>query len=1072
MSSISQRHAGREYWRSLDDLTDNPQFREFLHREFPAGAAEMLEDGQGRRHFLKIMGASFVLAGLGLTGCRRWPEEKIVPYANRPEGYIPGSTTQYATCLELGGVATGLLATSYDGRPIKVEGNPDHPDSRGAASALIQASILDLYDPDRSRTVTRSGEVSDWGAFDTWATTHFNDLKSKNGEGLCVLSEATASPSTIRMKQRLAQLYPKSQWHEYESISDDNERVGSDAAFGTPYRSHYKFDQANIIVSLDCDFLSAHPSALRYTRDFASTRLADKPNGSMSRLYMFESALSLTGANADHRVALKRKDVVVIAARLARQLLKNQPEGIEQLTEESISTNLPENELQTLLDQIVSDVNSQEHGAVFVAGSAQPAEVHMLAHVLNQATGAVGHTVDYTELSQQETHTDSLQSLVDAMSGSQVETLLIIGGNPVYDAPADFGFTAALSKVSNTIRLGTYEDETSVLCNWHLPRSHYLEAWSDGRGYDGTISIAQPLIEPLFDTRSAIEILAVLCGEEVRTGQEIVRSTFNKSLGVAASESKWRQTLHDGLLAGSEWPIQRPEMNRSEIAQRLQGMIDHRSSTPQGSMEITFVPSSAVYDGRFANNGWLQELPDPLTKLTWDNALQISVAKAGDLALDNGDVVRITIGSSSIEAPVIIVPGQYDESATISLGYGRKFDGRICTGAGTDISPLRTVDAMWFAGGMTLQKTGSNYPLGTTQDHHAIDVEHVAGKDIQKRLPRLFREANLDEYQHHPDFAKHGTHTPHLLSLWEENNLNNSKHRWAMSIDLSACTGCGACVTACQAENNFPIVGKDQVIQGREMHWMRIDRYFKFDQTDDHYDANKLKSVALQPVTCHHCENAPCEQVCPVAATIHDEDGLNVMVYNRCVGTRYCSNNCPYKVRRFNFFDFHRREPHREQPGSLMHVDTDYYTKPQAEAHELHQMQFNPEVTVRMRGVMEKCTLCTQRITETKIRVKNEWVQSDPDQRSDVPVIHDGEIKTACQQTCPAQAIVFGDLNDPESRISQLHRHQRSYAMLEELNVKPRLLYMANLRNQAPNAQAPTEHQSTEHPSTNGGSDH
>ncbi|UCD74323.1 MAG: TAT-variant-translocated molybdopterin oxidoreductase [Phycisphaerales bacterium] len=1050
MSSLMSRsQTGSAYWRSLDELADTPQFREFLHREFPAGASELLDgSGEGRRNFLKVMGASFLLAGLGLTGCRRWPQEKIVPYAKRPEGRTPGVTVRYATCMELGGIATGLLATSYDGRPIKVDGNPQHPGSRGAAGPLAQAGILDLYDPDRSATVRRSGEAVDWAAFETWAEAHFGELRSAGGGGLAVLCEATASPSPLRLKRRAAELFPQMRWHEYEPVSDDNELAGSVMAFGRPYRTHYSFNRARIIVSLDADFLGTHPAAVTYTRDFAATRRADDADRSMSRLYAFESALTLTGANADHRVALRRGDVAVIAARLAERILAETPQEVQTLAGKAIRTSLSDAELQALLDQLMHDLEGHRGEAAIVAGPAQPPEVHLLAHLMNAALGAVGRTVTYTAQDEREPHVESLRSLVDDMNGGRVSTLLIIGGNPVYDAPGDLDFTAALAKVEQTIRLGLYEDETSAACAWHLPRAHYLEVWGDGRGHDGTISIAQPLIEPLMGGRSAIEVLSLVCGEDVRRGEDIVRATFDGITGLAASESEWRNTLHAGVLAGSASPRQQPSIDF--VSGHLQALADRHSAASNGSLEIAFNPCNSVYDGRFANNGWLQEMPDPLTRLTWDNALLMGVGKAKDLGLNDGDVVRVTAGGASIEAPIMVVPGQFDESITIALGYGRRFEGRICTGAGVDANPLRRSDAMWHAGGVTVEKTGRTVPMATTQDHHAIDVEGTGGADIQKRLPMLFREASLDHYREHPEFAKHGAHVVHRLSMWEENNLAGADHRWAMAIDLSACTGCNGCVMACQAENNIPIVGKDQVTRGREMQWIRVDRYYNFGKTEGEYDAGKLEGVALQPVTCHHCENAPCEQVCPVAATVHDKDGLNVMVYNRCVGTRYCSNNCPYKVRRFNYFDFHRRDPHRDPPGELLQVQPDYYTRGQAKADELHQMQFNPEVTVRMRGVMEKCTFCTQRIADARIKAKNEWVQADPATRGEAPHIPDGTIQTACQETCPARAIVFGDLNDPESEVSKLHRHLRAYGMLEEFNVKPRLHYLAKLRNPAP----------------------
>ncbi len=672
----------------------------------------------------------------------------------------------------------------------------------------------------------------------------------------------------------------------------------------------------------------------------------------------------------------------------------------------------------------------------------------MLAHLINERLGNFGTTVTFLAPpgAPPPAHADSIARLVAEMSAGNVSTLLILGGNPVYDAPADLDFARHLAGVRNTIRLGLYDDETSERSTWHLPRAHFLEAWSDTRSEDGPYSVVQPLIEPLFSGRSPIEVLALAAGEQATDGSGIVRRTFRETVKGGEDDRLWRRVLHDGLLADAARDPQRaapakPPKFRQGLETFVEDLWQRWTPHEQGCFELVFAQDHKVYDGRFANNGWLQELPDPITKLTWDNAVLIGPAAAERLDVRSGDRVSVSLsGEATVEAAVLVVPGHHPDSATLPLGYGRTFAGRVCAGAGFDFYPLRTSQEMGFAPGATIARASGRYALATTQDHHAVDETGLKG--IQERLPTLVREATREESLEHPDFAKHAVHVLHRLSLWQTDLLAGADYRWGMSIDLSACTGCSACVVACQAENNIPIVGKDQVGRGRELHWLRVDRYFKGER--EHPEA------ALQPVPCMMCENAPCEQVCPVAATTHDRDGLNVMVYNRCIGTRYCSNNCPYKVRRFNWFDYQVREPVRE--GGALVVKPEYWSRPQSDTDLLKRLQHNPEVTVRSRGVMEKCTYCVQRITAARIRAKNEWVkkpqaEKDADPRVAIP---DGSFTTACAQACPAGAIVFGDLADPRSRVRALHDHARSYEMLEEIHTKPRTRYLAKLRNPAP----------------------
>jgi MoCo/4Fe-4S cofactor protein with predicted Tat translocation signal len=1043
----SHHPSGKQYWRSVEDFADAPEFREFMHREFPAGASDML-DSSDRRQFLKIMGASMALAGMGLAGCRRWPEEKIAPYAYRPPGHNPGSAEQFATCLELAGVASALLVTSYDYRPIKIEGNPEHPISQGATDVIAQASILNLYDPDRSRTVMKGAETSDWNGFAAFIKDHMTGLRNARGNGLAILSESSSSPSLAAMKQRLLAAFPNARWHEYEPINNDNIVKGSMLAFGAPYRAHYAFDKAKVIVSLDADFLHCDGGAVKWTRDFARSRRAED-RATMSRLYVFESTPSITGANADHRVSLRSADVAPIAAKLAQALVPG-AEPLQTLASSAVASSLDQETFDKTLEHLINDLRGAKGASVIVAGARQPVEVHYIVHLLNELLGNVGRTISYAPEPDAVPHLESIQALARNIAANGVQTLVIIGGNPAYNAPADLKFADLLKQVQTTIHLSDYVDETSRQCAWHVNRAHYLEAWGDGRSHDGTLCLAQPLIEPLFNGRSAIELLAAMTGDELTGGYDIVRRTVRELGSGADFDAFWRKGIHDGFIANSAAAAATVRVQSQNLAQHAQAMQAQWNAGKGGELEIVFIPDSSVYDGRFANNGWLQELPDPMTKLTWDNALLLSPAAAASRGLKSGDMVNLQVGGGSLNVPVLVLPGQFAGSAAIALGYGRGFEGRVCNGAGFNAYVLRTSGTMGFAGGASISNTGETYVLASTQDHHAPDT--VGGKGTQERLPTLFREATLAEYQTEPDFAKERAHVVHRLSLWEERHPfhlegQSAAYAWAMSIDLNACTGCSACVIACQAENNIPIVGKDQVKRQREMHWIRIDRYFK----GMNYEAPE--SFTLAPVPCMHCENAPCEQVCPVAATTHDDQGLNVMVYNRCIGTRYCSNNCPYKVRRFNYFDYHARGPLRQQPGMLLQVEPEYYAKSQSQSDPLRQLQFNPEVTVRMRGIMEKCTFCVQRITTARIKAKNAWVKAknlDPNAALDQRVpIEDGAITPACAQACPAQAIVFGDLHDPNSRVAKLHKHERTYEMLEELNTKPRTRYMARIRNPA-----------------------
>ena len=1016
MSSLNEPQSnGKMWWRSLDEVVKSDAIQAKLNDEFPEGAQDLLATGQDRRHFLKIMGASMALAGLGLSGCRRWPEEHIVPYAHRPEGTMPGIPEHFASCFDFGGISQGVLVTSNDGRPTKIEGNPEHPDSLGATDGFTQASILDLYDPDRSRSVKYKGEDSSIHAFAEWADVYLPE----KGKGLACLVEPSSSPTVQRMKRALKKKYPELLWVEYAPLDNANERAALAHAFGGNWRAIPDFGHAEVIVSLDSDFLGVSPTQVPDTRGWAKGR---KPNShSMNRLLVAEPSLTLTGSKADERVAVKPSRIEVLAQAIAAKYAGINHGDIKLSSDE-----------QAWLELVIESLYNvhQGHGLV-VAGASQSPIVHYLAARINEAIGAAGHTVSYRMFDNSSDAT--IEELAGAMDAGSIQGIIIVGGNPAFNAPSALNFAERIQSLPMSAHLSYYENETSTKCKWHVNQAHWLETWNDGQSVDGTLCVGQPLIEPLFGGVSDAEFLAIIAGETAVDSQTIVRATFNPRANQRTPA--WRKAVHDGVSSGSG-QLETPPVNRNPFA---------HTATETSAIEVCFVPSGSVWDGRYANNGWMQELPDSITKLTWDNAALISPKTAAALGVEQGDVLKVTVNGVEINIAALPVPGTADDTIILSIGYGREFGGRVCTGAGVNVYPLRASANTWSAPA-TVAATGNTYPLATTQMH--FDVNSTPGKGTQERLPLLYREGTVGQFEHDPAFAQHMGHSLHSLSIYDEEQFEGAQYKWGMSIDLSTCTGCNACVAACHAENNIPIVGKDQVLMGREMHWLRIDRYFAFkDDGHGHYDGNKLDSVAIQPVTCHHCENAPCEEVCPVAATVHDKDGLNVMVYNRCIGTRYCSNNCPFKVRRFNYFDYFRRDPLRST--GLLQVQPDYYVKTQSGGKTLRAMQFNPDVTVRMRGVMEKCTFCTQRIQRVKIATKNAWVKlSDAEKANDPRVkIEDGAIVPACAQCCPADCIVFGDLLDKESKVSKLHESPRSYTMLEELNIKSRSKYLAGIKN-------------------------
>ncbi len=1026
---------GRQYWLSLEQLANSPEFAGRVHDEFQGYDPDAISS-MSRRKFMRLMAGSMALAGLTLSGCRRYPEEKIAPHARQPEGRIPGTTVQYATSYEIAGVSTGLLAASFDGRPIKVDGNPNHPISLGASDAIAQASVLELYDPSRARTVTTPAKgtgrlTSSWDSFSTSTLAALETLKAKQGEGLALLCEATTSLTIATAKARLMAAYPKAQWFEYEPISGDNAIEGARLAFGRPVRAQLQLSKARVIASFDSDLFGAHPAKLKHSREWAiGRRSAD--NGVMNRVYVAESRYSVTGGVADERMAVKPSRIETILAALAGKL------GIEAGTPDALT----EREMR-FIELLTADLQREGGNAVVTVGDHHSPAAHALGFRINAKLGAIGHSVTYIAVpgGDRPTHAAAITALTTALRSNAISHLLILGGNPVYDAPADLDFAAALGKTSAT-HLSLFLNETSQACSMHLPRAHYLESWGDGRSYDGMIALTQPLILPLYEGKSIAEVVAFLADGRWTDGYELIRTTMATVLPDDQFERAWRRSLHDGIVRGtSSQPVPVQLAQRSEQERSGEPLVHATSNattlaTSAGkadTFDLVFYPSE-LHDGRFAGSGWLQEAPDPMTKLTWDNAALISKRDADALSIRTGDVITISIGKETLDIAAYIMPGQPAGAIALSLGYGRTVAGPIGTNVGFNTYALRTTRGLGHISGATLKNTGKRYPLAMTQDHHLIDA--IGFKGREKRTGEkgesgsIIKDASLTEYKKDKNFATKDDHGNIHLQLFNppESATDKEGHAWGMAIDMASCIGCNACVIACQAENNIPIVGKDEVIRNREMHWIRIDRYFKGGMDDEE------PQVVHQPIMCVHCENAPCEQVCPVAATVHDTEGLNTMVYNRCIGTRYCSNNCPYKVRRFNYFDFHVKDPRGSATPWLAMPDTQ-----QREGIDpIKQMVFNPQVTVRMRGVMEKCTYCVQRIQSAKISRRNKG-----------QTVQDGDVVTACQSACPTQAIVFGDLNDKNSNVRKAHDNSRAYSLLGDLNVRPRTKHLAKLRNPA-----------------------
>ncbi len=1089
----------KNYWRSFNELEDNEQYRQFVEREFPE-AAHAAPGKAGRRRFMQLMGASVALA----SGCLpRWEREEIKPHTRRPEGLVPGVAKYFRTAMQLGASVMGLQVTSFDGRPTKIEGNPEHPATLGGTDTYAQASILGFYDPDRTKLYMQ-GEgaaktASDKATFLTELRKLQAAAKASGGAKLRVLSSVSDSPTLARLRGEMKKALPRAQWLEFDPFSHDAERAGTALTFGAPHRAHHSFLEADVVVTLDADPLGHGPEAMRLAAEWGQRRRPEEPvagAAKMLRLYAIESSTTPTGMAADHRQPLPPTQVgafaLALAQAVAKKTGKSAPAGGGSFGDPNIDK---------LVQATADDLVAAKGRAAVMAGFAQPADVHALAAFINDALGAVGKAVTYSKVEDERPdHYAGIAALVADMNGGKVDTLVIHGENPVYALPGDVKFGEALGKVANTIHIGLHDDETAEKCKWHVPEQHFLASWGDVLTHDGTHTLQQPLIKPLYDGISRITLAAELAGIKDPNDRLLVRETFVAKTGLSDSAEKeapppppapeaaaggsdgaggagegggaaeagqgggaadagddaqgggaeggaaptpapepveeepkkpgpegyvalteaeraWRNALNAGFVKETTYPHVAPTASAPKVT-----VAAPAAPKPGGPYEVVFIHDGKVHDGRFANNAWLQELSETRSKLTWDNAAYLSPATAAAIGAKDEDLISVQVNGQSVDLPVIVLPGQATGTIAVAIGYGRTRAGVVGGLAtddikvGFDVNPIRSAKSPFFATGAQVSKKGGTYSLSTTIDHWAIDQSGM--DEREDRSDMLVREMTLPEFEKDPDHIRHMDHHPPLKSLFDDAVYDGP--RWALSIDLSRCTGCNACLVACQAENNVPVVGKDQVARGREMAWIRIDRYFRTDGPGSGDVAQyENPKIVNEPLTCMQCENAPCEQVCPVAATVHSSDGLNAMVYNRCIGTRYCANNCPYKVRRFNYHNWNEdlKDP----------------------ANKVKLMVFNPEVTVRVRGVMEKCTYCTQRIYAAKHQARVE-------QRN----LRDGDVVTACQQACPTNAIVFGNLRDETAQVTKLHAMKRTYSMLQELQVQPRTRYMARISNPNP----------------------
>jgi len=1066
----------KRYFRSLDELQQTPEFEQFLSREFPQAASEFPE-GVSRRRWLQVMGASLALGGV--AGCR-YNREEIAAFVVRPEGRIPGIPEFFATNFEWAGRAVHALVTNLDGRPVKVDGNADHPayaksqpkdfaENKKLRSAgtdvFTQASILSLYDQDRIAGVLnrvlpgkaaerylaidkkgdpddRKNSLASWEKFGDYIINARTTLNSTEGAGLAVIYEPTRSPSVRRMLAEVVKKYPKATLVRYESVFTGNVGKAIDAAGAGKASMVYDLDQAKVILSLDADLLGADSNAVHYARQFANHRSPIEAGDSrMNRMYCVESQYSVTGSAADFRLAIQSSQIPFLLRKIEEAIDAGK---IVDDKDEEIPYNKLEgaDRVKRLVECAVSDLLSNKGACVLAVGSHHGLPAQLAAIRINAKLGNIGKTVNLFEVNDELANVKPIKLDEFVTRAKEFTSLWILPPNPLFTVSGDLALADAIKSIKETVYLSNYDDETADCCTWTVPATHPLEAWGDVQASDGVLSIGQPMISPLLvGSKSIIEFLAIMLDLPTVDGQKIVMETASLVLGNSISERVWKESLHIGFVAGTGGKKFSGELKTEGKAINGGGISTSSYALPEGEVKLAFDPnllevvlhpSDAIYDGRLGNNGWLQELPQPITKLTWDNAAVCSIGTANLLKLKQGELVALKMGDSSVKLPVFVVPGHAEGSFTVNLGYGRsKAKGGVVAGAvGTNLASLRRWNQASIYTGIEAIGTSEPYRLATTQDHFALDEMGMA--EQAKRSPQLVREGTLEEYKKDASFTAR-TVEKHFdnESLWKEPKVDEN-HKWGMTVDLNKCTGCNACVIACQAENNVPIVGKEQVIRGREMHWLRIDRYFQCDQSamlkaNESFTNPIDATIVTQPMMCAHCETAPCEEVCPVAATVHTEEGINAMAYNRCIGTRYCGNNCPYKVRRFNYFNYNTEygyyygwQDNREQASQ-----------------KLQSLVLNPEVTVRGRGVMEKCTYCIQRVQNGKIAARTKGDGK----------VHDGDIRSACQEACPSQAIIFGDLNDKTSRVYQSQNDSRSYAVLDELNIKPRTLYLSRIRN-------------------------
>ncbi len=998
---------GPAYWKGLTELAQSDAFRDGANHEFADGV-DVWEEGPSRRGFLKLAGASMALAGV--SGCARQPQEMIVPYIKQPEYFVPGKSMRFATAITRGGYAQGVVATSHDGRPTKIDGNPNHPANLGASDLYTQAEILNLYDPDRLTNITYLNTVRPWESFAEEVAKALDGARENRGKGVRLLTPRITSPTLIDQITTLQFDLPGLKWVSYETANHDNAYAGTELAFGQALNATYDLSNANIIISLDADFLQDGPANVRYTRQFADRRDVNDYNDggeyAPNRLYCAEATITITGSNADHRLALTPSKIEAFARALGNAL------GVNAGDVAADAFGDDQAKVEAVIAAIKKDVSDNSGKVAVIAGDHQPAIVHAIAHGIMGASGSIGTTVNYIGAVEAKpgNQTQAFKTLADDMNNGDVDLLIVLGGNPVYDAPADIDFAAAMDKVAMCVFQGLSMNETADHSHWIIPALHELENWSDARAYDGTETVIQPLVYPLYAGRSEHEILSALLGAPEKKSQELVKNFWMGHLGMGEDrgrfEKTWRKILSEGVVAESAaQPV------AVTAATDFSGIP---SSAQADKLEVAFRLDPTIFDGRYGNNGWLQETPKPITKVAWENAVYIAPATAESLELFNDDVVEFTVNDTTVTGPLVVQPGHPLGSVTVHIGYGRTNAGRIAEGIGFDVNALRTTATLWATAGATIKRTGKNERIARTDEHYSMSYTQERGvEDVmqQAEARKLVRVGTASEYTANHGFAQEGVHVPgDDVTMFAD--LPWEGERWGMTIDLNRCIGCNACLVACNAENNIPVVGKDQFIRGREMHWIRIDRYYKGNDIDD-------VEVVHQPVPCMQCEDAPCELVCPVGATVHSREGLNDMVYNRCVGTRYCSNNCPYKVRRFNFLHFNK----------LQYGGGDY---------DSLALGNNPNVTVRTRGVMEKCTYCVQRISAARIESKKKGAK------------HVGTIVTACQESCPANAITFGSIAQADSKVTKAKESPRNYTLLADLNTRPRTSYLARVTNPNP----------------------